>query len=395
MNKNYDVVIIGGGIIGLSSAYYLLKKNKKVLIIEKNEIGGGASGACDEMILLQSKKPGILLEMAIESLNMYKSLSRELNTDLEFDNRGGMVLINNNKELKIMEEFIEKQRKYGLDVDIIDKRDTKRRQAYANKNIIASTYCKSDSQVNPLKVTQGFLREGIKKGLDVKKKTSIKEIKQKKDGWQILLHGNKKIDTECILNTAGPWAPMIGEKIGVDIPIIPKRGQILITEQIPPIGDTNVWSAEYIARKISPSSFQEKNEKHKRLGIGFAVSQTKAGNYLIGSTREYVGFNKSTTLEAIKIISSQAIDFFPLFKNVKLIHCFAGLRPATPDGKPIIGEVKGKKGLFIAAGHEGDGIALAPITGKIIASMINREKINYDIEKLNINRFDRRIYKDN
>ncbi|MCP4399959.1 MAG: FAD-binding oxidoreductase, partial [bacterium] len=95
MKNTFDVAVIGGGIIGLSSAYYLLLSGKKVALLEKHHIGSGASGACDDMISLQSKKPGVLLEMAMESLNVHKQLSHDLKVELEFENRGGMILIEN------------------------------------------------------------------------------------------------------------------------------------------------------------------------------------------------------------------------------------------------------------------------------------------------------------
>lgn len=100
-----------------------------------------------------------------------------------------------------------------------------------------------------------------------------------------------------------------------------------------------------------------------------------------------MGFDKSTTYEALTMIMHEALRLFPILKNVHMIRSFAGLRPASEDGKAIVGEVDGKKGFYIAAGHEGDGIALAPITGKIVASMICGEKVFYPMEELSLNRF--------
>jgi sarcosine oxidase subunit beta len=176
--------------------------------------------------------------------------------------------------------------------------------------------------------------------------------------------------------------------IDIDIPITPKKGQILVTEQIPPIGETNVWSAEYIVSKLKPEMNKKKNDIFSKLGIGFSFTQTSDGNYLIGSTRENVGYNKETNLVALNILVNQAVDFFPIMKNVNIIRTFAGLRPASDDGKPIIGEVESRKGFYIASGHEGDGIALAPITGKLISDMINGTKITYNMDELSIKRFE-------
>lgn len=390
MHKVYDVVVIGGGIIGLSTAYYLLKSGKRVLLVEKEQFGAGASGACDDMILLQSKKPGISLQLALESIEMYRSLSKELGMDVEFESRGGMILIENVQQLGVMEEYVEQQRKYGLDVSIIDKNEVKKRQPHVRDGIIASTYSTRDSQVNPLKVMRGFLKNSSRMGLVSIKEVNIKEINSVKDHWTLSFENGEVVDTQYIVNAAGAWSPEIGKMIGIDIPIAPKKGQIVVTEQIPPIGETNVWSAEYIVSKLQPELYTKKDDIRSRLGIGFSFTQTTDGNYMIGSTRENVGFDRETDLVALNILIDQAVKFFPILKNVNMIRSFAGLRPASADGKSIMGEVESRKGFYIASGHEGDGIALAPITGRLISDMINGIKTQYNIEELNIKRFEQR-----
>jgi sarcosine oxidase subunit beta len=388
MRKVFDVTVIGGGVIGLSTAYYLLKSGKKVLLIEKEQFGAGASGACDDMILLQSKKPGISLQLALESREMYKTLSDELGMNVEFESRGGMILIEDDQHLKVMEEFVEQQRKYGLDVTIVDKKEVRKRQPHARDSIVASTYSETDSQVNPLKLMRAFVRKNDRLGLMFVKGVIIKEINQFKDYWKISFENGETVETQYVVNAAGAWSPQIGKMIDIDIPITPKKGQILVTEQIPPIGETNVWSAEYIVSKLKPEMNKKKNDIFSKLGIGFSFTQTSDGNYLIGSTRENVGYNKETNLVALNILVNQAVDFFPIMKNVNIIRTFAGLRPASDDGKPIIGEVESRKGFYIASGHEGDGIALAPITGKLISDMINGTKITYNMDELSIKRFE-------
>ncbi|MDI3534021.1 MAG: hypothetical protein PWQ82_386 [Thermosediminibacterales bacterium] len=387
MKKVFDVIIIGAGIIGLSTAYYLTKKGKKVLMLEKKEIGSGSSGACDDMILLQSKKPGILLQMALESFEMYKCLSEELNTDLEFQTRGGMILIENQEQLKIMEDFVRKQRSYGLDVELIDKRDVKKKQPLVNDRVIASTYSPIDSQVNPLRVMKGFYMKSIERGMEIDKPSSVTALKKLSNGyWEVVTDNNKCYHAEVVINAAGAWAAEVGKFAGVEIPIKPKKGQIAVTEQIPCVGETNIWDADYIVTKLDPVLAEKRDRILAELGIGLSFTQTLDGNYLIGGTREFVGFDTKTTYQGISNILSQVLKFFPVLRNVHIIRTFAGLRPASIDGKPFLGEVKDKEGFFIAAGHEGDGIALAPITGKIMAQMICGETLSLPVDELSPDR---------
>lgn len=384
--KTYDVVILGGGIIGLSCAYYLSLKNKKVALVEKNQIGDGSSGACDDMILLQSKKPGKNLELAIESLNLYKGLSRDLDYDIGFHSRGGMILIDNEDHMSFMENYVRQQKNYGLNIELLDKKDVKKHHPHVKDGIIASTHGTEDSQVYPLYVMRAFLSKALKAGMDIYKKTYPTELKKKSDYWVVKLENDLELETENIINAAGAWCSEIGKLIGIDIPITSKKGQIIITESIPQLGKENIWSADYIISKLNPELVNY-NERYKELGIGLSCSQASSGNYLIGSTREKGNYNKGTDTEVIEILVNQAVDFFPIFKNVHIIRTFAGFRPACEDGKPIISEVKGHEGYYIASGHEGDGIAMAPITGKLISQMICREKTAIDVDELSFERF--------
>ncbi len=387
MNLKKDVCIIGGGVMGLATAYYLLKAGKTVVILEKAEIGGGASSSCDDMILLQSKKPGIVLTLAMESLEMYRGLSEELETDLGFYSYGGMIIIEDDAQLKIMEDFVKKQCSYGLDVEIVDRNALFKKQPHVARYMIASTYSKSDSQVNPLMLMRALLHRGLTMGLDVFRYTSVQGITRQGDHWKV--SGENDIHVECdnIVIAAGAWSGQVGKLLNIDIPISPIKGQIAVTEQIAPIGETNCWTAAYIASKHDPSILGDRNEYDQKIGLGFSFTRAGEGNYLIGSTREHADFNKTTDFKAISRIVEQARKYFPIMSQVNIIRTIAGFRPGTKDGSPIIGAVDGFPGLFIAAGHEGDGIALCPITGKSVADMVCGIGDYKRFKELNLRRF--------
>lgn len=381
--KKLDAIVIGGGIIGLSVAYYLTSKGKKILLIEKKELGAGASGACDDMILLQSKKPGILLTLAMESLALYRQLAKDLPLEIDLENRGGMVLIETQDQLPLMENFVKEQQKLGLDVTFLDKKDMRKRQPHISEHILAATYSPMDSQVNPLKVMQAFAVAAQNKGLIIKKGFGVSQIVFHKDyHWEVITEDKESFTAEFVVNAAGAWAGLLAKLIELDVPIRPKRGQIAVTEKIPALGETNIWSADYIAMKLNPELAKGRRQILNDLGIGLAMSQTSEGNYFIGGTREFTGFDNSTHFQAITLVIQEATRFFPILQNVHVIRTFAGLRPASDDGKPFIGPVADYPGFFMAAGHEGDGIALAPITGKLIAEMITNQPLALDITEL-------------
>ncbi len=384
--KTYDAVVIGGGIIGLSCTYYLLKKGKSVCLVEKNEIGSGASGACDDMILLQSKAPGISLELAIESLELYRSLPEDLNMDIGFHTRGGMILIDKCEHIDLMNDYVEKQKHYGLDIKIIDKTEVRKKHPYVKENIIASTFGTKDSQVDPMRVLKAFVKNSSDMGMVLNRGKNITEIEKHSSWWKVRFDDESSVETENIIICAGAWSHEVGKLVEVNIPVTSLKGQILVTEQLPPLGKENIWSSDYIVSKLNPE-LSEGDSTYKKLGIGLSFSQTEDGNYLIGSTREKGIYDKNTTCKAITILTKQITDFFPILKGVNIIRTFAGFRPLSQDGKPIISEVKGKEGLFVATGHGGDGVALAPITGKLMSQLVCGERPSIPLEALSIDRF--------
>ena len=388
MTECFDVTIIGGGIMGLSSAYYLCQRGKKVLILEAGGFGHGSSGSCDDMILLQSKKPGINLKLAFESLKLYKQLLKDWGADeLEFLNLGGMILIQNQQELSVMEDFVEQQREIGLDVEIIDKKEMKKKQPYVSDRYIASTYSAIDSQVNPFSVMSGFLSRIKKMGGEIRFYSPVKNIeKQDNGGWQIRTEQGESFFSDLVVNAAGAWAGQIASMVGENVPITPKKGQLVITEKVPSLGETNLWSASYMVTKLRPD-LVENDSSDMGIGLGFSFTRTTDGNYLIGSTREKAGFDKRTSYEAIRAIIKQATGILPVLNEVHFIRTIAGFRPASEDGKFILGEHKSVPGFFTAAGHEGDGIALAPVTGKILSDIISGDVIDFEYLQLSPERF--------
>ena len=176
---------------------------------------------------------------------------------------------------------------------------------------------------------------------------------------------------DCVVNAAAVWAPLLTKKYGYEPPIIPRRGQILVTEPLPPKTVRHLLlCACYLTAKHHPELLDMEQRQH-RLGVGLIVEQTVSGGLLLGSTREFVGFDRRTTQDGIAAVAEHIYASMPALGRFNVVRTFAGLRPRTPDGMPILGPVEALPGLLMAAGHEGDGIALAPITGEILADHLS------------------------
>jgi len=381
------VVVIGAGVIGSSIAFHLAKAGVKVVIIDKNEPAGGTSGACDGLIFCQSKKPGIHLKMAIQSKKILDGLVGQLPFDMEYENSGGLVTIESEAEYLAMQTYVENQRAAGLDVSLLDAQAARDLEPALADSIIGATYSPVDGQINPLTLNLGLAFGAKQRGARLLLRETVLGVMSEKGKVTGVKTDKRSIATPIVIKAAGIYAPEIANMVGLSLPIKPRRGQLLITEPVPKILTSCMISASYIASKYDPSLA---NEAAKAVSI----EQTKTGSLLLGSTREFVGFNRNTTPEAIARIAENASRVIPQLKDIQIVRAMAGLRPFTPDGLPILGNVDALDGFIMAAGHEGDGIALSAITGALISQLITENRTDIALDAFSLARFEQTGYRE-
>ena len=379
-----DVLIIGAGIIGCSIAYYLAKEGVETVIIEKDDIASGSSGACDGFIFLQSKTPGIHLKMALQSAKFYENLTSELGHKLEYRKCGSMVVAENQEELDYLRNLAIRQQKEGLDVQVVSATKACSKVPHLASHIQGASICSQDAQVNPIMATLAFADTARDRGARIFTGAPVSAMKMGEKGKEKyisdIMTGKGKIKADTVVIAAGAETSNILQMIGEDLPIIPRRGQILVTEPLPRVIDCLLTSVSYLTAKFS-------SEAAKSLQRGVTFEQTERGNLLIGSTREFVGYNRRTTYAGLTTVAKNAVKLMPKCADFKVIRSFAGLRPHTPDNLPILGPINNIKNLIVASGHGGDGIALAPITGRLVSELITEGKTSMDISELSPNRF--------
>ncbi|QKY68786.1 FAD-binding oxidoreductase [Lentibacillus sp. CBA3610] len=377
-----DAVVIGGGVIGTSIAYRL-SEYRKVFLIEQGEIGAQTSGSCDKAIFLQSKKPGFPIKLAKASREIYENLEGELDTSVEFKKNGGMIVIESEAYMDSMKKFVKEREKAGIDVKLLDHKEVRAWQPGLSSDIAGASWCAEDAEVNPLLLTQAFAQAARRRGADIRTHTEVTDIlceRGKVVGVQTT-HG--RIATETVINAAGPFAFRIAEMAGVGLTIMPRRGAVLITEKLDPLIHGNILCSQYIAAKHAAGD----TGNVPPYGIGLSLGQTDSGNLLIGGSREFKGFDKSVGPDVLSGIAKHAVRIAPVLKDVNIIRSMAGFRPFTGDGLPVVDKAKEVEGFIIAAGHEGDGIALAPITGQLVASLVeNKDDYNDLLKPLRLDR---------
>ncbi len=378
--RNTDVVIIGGGVIGTAIAWHLAERNVGVILLEKSDLAAGSSGACDGLVFLQSKKPGIHLSMALAGRERFEALEGRLPLDMEYRNRGGMVVIESEAEYRAMETHVRKQQAGGLSVSLLDRKAARELEPELSEEILGAAWSPMDGQINPIALTLGFGRGAEMMGAGILRDHPVTGLVMESGRVKGVRTPGGTFYADTVINAAGVYAPEIGRMAGIPIPITPRRGQLLVTRPLPRVLRCCLLSAGYIAAKYNP-------ELVKEGARAVSMEQTDGGTLLLGSTREFAGFDTRTTLDGTRAVARNAGRVMPMLKRVRVIRSFAGLRPYTPDGLPILGEMPGVSGLITAAGHEGDGIALSAVTGELIAQLVVEGKTRIPLDPFSPARF--------
>ncbi|ASL65566.1 NAD(P)/FAD-dependent oxidoreductase [Bacillus sp. 22475] len=387
--RHCDVLIIGGGIIGCSIAYYTSKYGRDVTIIEKGEFVSGTSSRCDGNILAIDKDPGFDSQMSLVSQKLVTDLSEELEHSFEYRAPGSILVCESDEEMEAAQQWVNRQKKAGLPFRMLDRQDIREESTFFADDLLGGLECATDSTVNPYLLAFSLLSEAEKFGAKAFKQTEVKSMKIETNGSFVVETTNGTFTAKQVVNAAGVWAPKIGQMLNVNIPIEPRKGHIIVASRQQHVGCRKVMEFGYLISKFGGK--RKVDALTEKYGVALVFEPTESQNFLIGSSREFVGFHTRINNEVIKCIANRAIRFYPKMADMMVIRSYAGLRPWTEDHLPIISRVEHIPNYFIAAGHEGDGISLAAVTGKVIEELLNEKETIIPIEPLRLSRFTERV----
>jgi glycine oxidase len=368
--KNWDAIVIGAGIIGLSLAIDLNKKGLRVLVVEKGEPGREASWAAGGMLcdFPPETRPG-LHELATASARMYPEFVHELEDEsgLKIDLRsaGTIVLESVANRLRTVRagQSPATIQDYVLPNDVLpmplDEFEPALRIPDATEAGLTPLFV-NERCVDPRHLTAAAIAAARHRGIDFSSGDHVLAV-EISDGKTSGVRTDKtQFAAGMVVNCAGAWAGQIGPH---QLPTRPVKGQMLCM--------------------IMP---EKEMVRHVVRAPDVYLIPRSDGRMLIGATSEEVGFDKRTVAETIQKLRQSALDLVPKLADARILEAWAGLRPGTPDGLPILGATL-TPGYFVAAGHFRDGILLAPITAKLMAEVMTDRGPEIDISHLSAGRF--------
>jgi glycine oxidase len=351
--RNWDVIIVGGGIIGLSLAIELRRNGATVLVVDRGEIGREASYAAGGMIADGIETPPALRDLATASARMYPEFVRELESkcSVHVDLRDyGTILFSPDEDLNAYT----KAGVSALSLTSLTELEP------ALTTFGRPAFLLNERSVDPRALTSVVLQTAKHRGVDISSGDPVTSVNLS-DGHVVGVSTNKtSFLAEKVVNCAGAWSGQIGPYA---FPTHPVKGQMLCL--------------------ISP---KRELLKHVIRAPEIYLIPRSDGRILVGATIEEAGFDKRTDVATVQRLHRDAIALVPALKEAKILEDWAGLRPGTPDSLPILGATP-TPGYYVATGHFRDGILLAPITARVMAQVIAGKKPDYSLDAFSPSRF--------
>ncbi|NQF17657.1 FAD-binding oxidoreductase [Brevibacillus sp. RS1.1] len=382
-----QIAVIGGGIIGAAIAYYAAKAGLDVVVLEKGELASGTSSRCDGNILAIDKDPGFDSQMSLKSQMLVDQLSRELDHTFEYRAPGSILVCESESEMEAAHQWVRRQKEAGLPFRMLDRADIRQESPYFADDLLGGLECATDSTVNPYMLTFALFEGAKKHGARIIRRTEVKSLRRDQaTGTFHIGLSTGSMTAKQVVNAAGVWAPVIGKMVGVDIPIVPRKGHLIVASRQMPVGVRKVMEFGYLISKFG--GVRQVDEETEKYGVALVFEPTESQNFLIGSSRQFAGFDTQIDLNVVRCMARRALRFYPKIADFAIIRTYCGLRPWTEDHLPIISRVEEVPGYFIAAGHEGDGISLAAVTGKLVSEMlVDQTDTIIPTEPLRLDRF--------
>lgn len=386
MNHVFDTTVIGGGAEGTAAAYFLSKYGQDVLLLEQGSLADGSSSRCDSNVHVGDSAAGIDTDFIRMSLRIYPEVANDMDMDIGWRVGTSMYVFETEPEIAVGAKLVKEKQEAGIPIRLVDQKEVHELEPNLAPDIIGGILIGGEGEVNPMKLCVGLARRAVQYGATVKTHCKVTGITKEKGGF--LIHTTGEIfATEKIVICAGVWTPAIGEMVGLTVPIIPRQGQLLVTDVASGFVNRTVTEFGYImTRQESQDFVRNTTPEMDEYGVAGLVEPTEAGTLLIGSSRRFCGFDIRNDDRVIKAMAQRAIRFFPKLAQLNMIRCYAGLRPYTSDHMPIISETP-VKGVYISSGHEGSGIALSVASGTLIAELVCGKPTSLPVDAFAYSRF--------
>ena len=367
--KTTDIVVVGGGIIGISLAYGLAKKGANVNVLDNVKGMYSASRGNFGLVWVQGKGAGMprYAQWTMEAAQKWQTFSEKLGEKsgiaIDYEKKGGFEACLGEtawSQRKVELENLQKESSFGkYDYQMLDRQEMQDfiPGMLLGEAVTGASFSPHDGHLNPLKLLTSLIAALGKNGVNLYSDQQVESIYYRNDSFEIKTSA-ENFSAKKVVLACGLGIKSLAQQVGLEIPIQPQRGQILVTERTKPL-----------------------------LAYPFVtLRQTREGSFMIGASHEDVGFDTGTTLLQMRSLAGHAVQIFPELSKLQLVRCWGALRILTPDTKPIYVESEICPGAFVVTSHS--GITLAPLHANILSKWILDGATPEGFEQFHSKRFD-------
>ncbi len=352
-------------------------------MVDRGPVAGGTTGAGEGNLLVSDKEPGPELDLALLSTRLWRELAEDLGGDLgaavEYEPKGGVVVASTAAGQEALRAFAAGQRAVGVVAEEVPGERLRELEPHLAPGLAGGFHYPQDAQVQPALAAAHLLRAARRMGAELITGETVTAVDRGPDGAvRGVRTDRRRLAAPAVVNAAGTWGGELAALAGVHLPVMPRRGFVLVTEPLPRVVRHKVYAADYVANVASGSAGLETSA---------VIEGTPGGPVLIGASRERVGFDRTLSQEVLRRLAVQAAELFPVLAEVAVMRVYRGFRPYLPDHLPAIGADPRVAGLYHACGHEGAGIGLAPATGLLISEQLTGKQPEQDLTPFRADRF--------
>ncbi len=367
--RSADIVIIGAGAIGASIAYQLGRRGARdVVVLERDAVGAGSTSKAAGGIRVQFATR-VEIELSLRAIAFFKRFEDEMGVPCDFHQEGYLFVVTDEATLARFRENVALQRSMGADVRVIAPDDARALVPALNvDDALAAVWGPADGHASPNDVVQAYAAQARARGVRIVEETPVTGIVVERGRVAGVLTPAGPIATRLVVNAAGPWAPLVGRMVGLELPVDPRRRHIFVTDAfdgirhpLPLVTDT---------------------------GSGF-YCRSEQGAILMspGDIGEVTEYEARVDWSVLELAVEKAVRRIPALEHAQVRHAWAGLRPLTPDGRAILDWAPGVEGLYLAVGFCGHGFQHSPGVGETVAEVLLDGRSTLDIHDLRLGRF--------
>ena len=386
-SRSPDAVVIGGGIVGCAVAWFLSRAGLRVTLLDRDAIAGGTSGCCMGHLMVTADHD-MLHALTSRSVTLWNRMFDEIGS-IERRMTGALYLAEDESDLSLLDRLQGDFARHGEASQRLDGQALRELEPALAEDLPGGLFYPRDGVVLPMQAAGRMAADARRLGAEVRPFTPVTGLRLGAGRRvEAVLTPDGAIPTTNVVNAAGVFAPALTELAGLGrAPIHPRRGDLAITNARTAPIRTQLIEVSYLRVAHGSTKVDPTGRVPDPGAQAMNVQPQSNGSCLIGSTRQFVGMDRRVDPALLRHSLRRAARYVPALAQAQITRTWAGLRPWTSDKLPIVGPVDAVPGFHMAAGHEGLGITLAPITGELVMQAMTGAKPSIALEPLALVRF--------